>query len=87
MDFEMNRSFTLLVAEDNADDLFLLREAFKKAGLTASVHAVSDGVDTIAYLKGEGAYRDRAKHPYPDALLLDLNMPRRNGFEVLEWIR
>lgn len=83
----MKKTLTLLVAEDNSDDIFLLREAFKKAGVKAPLHAVTDGSEAIAYLKGEGPYADRVRHPYPDALLLDLNMPRRNGFEVLEWIR
>lgn len=77
----------LLVAEDNPDDLFLLQQAFKKAGIAAPFASVSDGVEAIAYLEGEGIYRDRVAHPFPGILLLDLNMPRRNGFEVLEWVR
>jgi CheY-like chemotaxis protein len=83
----MTRPFQLLVAEDNEDDLYLLQQASRKAGMTAQLQRVADGLETIAYLNGEGRYADRTAHPFPDALLLDLNMPRRNGFEVLEWIR
>ena len=50
-------------------------------------NAVSDGLEAIEYLSGEGAFADRGAHPFPDILLLDLNMPRKNGFEVLQWIR
>lgn len=83
----MTRPFQLLVAEDNEDDLYLLQQATRKAGMRAQLQRVADGLETIAYLSGEGPYADRTLHPFPDALLLDLNMPRRNGFEVLEWIR
>jgi len=83
----MDTKLKILIAEDNADDLFLLRQAFKKAGFTPPLHAVSDGVEALEYLKGEGVYADREIYPYPDLLLLDLNMPRMNGFEVLEWLR
>jgi CheY-like chemotaxis protein len=80
-------SLSILVAEDNEDDLFLLKEAFKKAGVAKPFQVVSDGLEVVAYLQGEGIYADRKLHPFPDLLLLDLNMPCRNGFEVLEWIR
>lgn len=48
---------------------------------------VIDGKDAIAYLEGEGEFNDRSKFPLPAAILLDLNMPRMTGYEVLEWFR
>ncbi len=83
----MERDLKILVAEDNTDDVFLLEEAFRRAGSRSRLFVVPDGGAAVAYLKGEGPYTDRAVHAVPDILLLDLNMPRMNGFEVLEWIR
>ncbi len=83
----MNPAPTILLAEDNPDAIFLLTQAFRKAGWEPPFFTVPDGVEAIAYLDGEGVFEDRAAHPFPDVLLLDLSMPRRNGFEVLEWIR
>ena len=82
-----DRRVNILLAEDNSDDIFLFRHAFKKAGGAGVLHAVSDGREALAYLGADGVYQDRVSYPFPDALLLDLNMPRMNGFEVLEWIR
>src|ERR1051325_881269 len=83
----MIESAVILLADDGEDDVTLVRRAFKKAGLLNPLQVVKDGDEAIAYLKGEGAYRNRLEVPLPDLLLLDLKMPRKNGFEVLQWIR
>jgi CheY-like chemotaxis protein len=83
----MNPALKILVADDSQDDLFLLEQAFKKAAVPGSLHFVPDGNEVLAYLKCEGPFIDRGRHPWPDVVLLDLNMPCMNGFEVLEWLR
>lgn len=83
----MSPGLDFLVAEDSADDVFFLRQAIKKSNLEIRLYSVCDGLEAQAYLKGDNAYQDRKKFPFPDALLLDLNMPRMNGFELLEWVR
>lgn len=78
---------TVLLAEDNADDVLLTQIAFEKARLANPLKVVNNGEEAIAYLRGLGAYGDRERYPFPILLLLDLKMPRLSGFEVLEWLR
>lgn len=78
---------TILLADDNPDDALLMKLAFRKAGIINPIHVVKDGTEAIEYLKGEGAFTNRKKFPFPALLLLDLKMPRLSGFDVLSWIR
>ncbi len=78
---------TLLLVEDNPDDIFLMRRALKKSGLELPVQIVTDGKQALDYLEGVGAYGDRHQFPRPAWVFLDLKLPYVNGFEVLEWIR
>ncbi len=77
----------ILVAEDDPTDAFFLQRAFNRAGVPVILHFVRDGQEAISYLRGTGMFQDRAVYPLPQLLLLDLNMPRIDGFHVLEWIR
>jgi CheY-like chemotaxis protein len=77
----------ILLAEDNENDILLLRRAFEKGKLANPIHVVRDGEEAIAYLSGDGKYSDREKYPLPALLLLDIKLPRKDGFEVLEWVR
>jgi CheY-like chemotaxis protein len=77
----------VLVAEDDANDIFLLRRAFQKAGVLNPVREAHNGQEVIDYLGGQGEFSDRAKHPYPALMFLDLKMPLLDGFDVMAWLR
>ncbi len=77
----------LLLAEDDENDVVLFKRASEKAGLGIRLQRVSDGEEAIAYLRGLNAYEDRDLYPFPDLLILDLKMPRKTGFDVIEWVR
>jgi CheY-like chemotaxis protein len=78
---------TILLGEDEENDVILIRRALERARLANPVHAVSDGEEVLAYLRGEREFADRAKYPFPALLLLDLKLPRKSGFEVIEAVR
>src|SRR5690349_127052 len=78
---------TVLLAEDNAHDVWLTQRAFVKARLANRLEVVRDGEQAIDYLSGQGRYVDRKRYPLPILLLLDLYMPKVDGFQVLEWLR
>lgn len=78
---------TILVIEDDAHDREIIKMVFKGLGVTDALHMVNDGVEAIKYLMGEGAYSDRAQHPYPTFIMTDLKMPQVSGFEVFQHIK
>lgn len=84
--FPADLSMNILLAEDNDNDVLLLQAALKGRS-EVSLHVVHDGEEVIQYLQGEAKYADREKFPLPSLLLLDIKMPKKNGFEVIQWIR
>jgi len=80
-------TLTVLCVDDSGDDTLLLRRACRRAGVKFLLQSVDDGDKAIAYLTGIQAYSDRTTYPIPTLILLDLKMPTRSGFDVLEWLR
>ena len=78
---------TILLVEDEENDVFFLTHAFKDAGILNPVQVAQDGRDAMDYLSGKGAYADRERFPLPCLTLLDLKLPRVMGLEVLKWMR
>ena len=75
----------ILVAEDEEGDVLLLRRALRKAGILNPLVHVVHALDAIRYLHGDAPYGDRAQHPLPALILVDLNLPGGHGFELLTW--
>jgi|SRR5436309_6814345 len=78
---------TILHVDDDENDRLLVTIAHRRAKVSANVIGVEDGEAAIAYLRGDGIYSDRHRTPIPHLVLLDLKLPLKSGFEVLEWIR
>ena len=78
---------TFLIAEDDPDDRFLIKEAFQESLLTNSIYFVQDGVELLDYLRRKGKFTNPVEAPPADLILLDLNMPRKDGREALAEIK
>jgi CheY-like chemotaxis protein len=81
------KSITILMADDDADDRLMTREAFEASHLRNDLKFVENGVELLDYLYRRGQYADPATSPRPSIILLDLNMPKKDGREVLEEIK
>jgi CheY-like chemotaxis protein len=81
----MNR--TILLVEDDENDVFFFKRATRLAGMINPLHVAQDGREAIDYMKGTGAYADRSEFPLPCLVLLDLKLPHVMGLDVLKWIR
>ena len=79
--------FTVLLVEDDLNDIFLVKRAFKKARIPNPLQVVTDGQEAIEYLRGHGKYADRNAWPLPRLIVLDIKMPRKSGFDILEWVK
>jgi len=81
------RQLTVLLVEDNPRDVRLTQRAFQQAGLPHDLRVVRDGDEALAYLHREGAYKATETAPRPDVILLDLNLPRMGGHELLREVK
>lgn len=77
----------MLYAEDDENDAFFMQRAFRRLKRPETLRVVPNGREGIDYLRGAGAYADRARHPLPQLVILDVKMPELSGLEVLAWLR
>lgn len=78
---------TILLVDDDVDFLIFVERAFRQNGVTSPIHQVHDGEAAIAYMMGEGKFSDRKIYEYPTFIMIDLKMPRSDGFTVLQHIK
>ena len=81
------RPITILVADDDPDDRMMIQEAFTENRIANRIAFVEDGEQLMAYLRREGPFADLKDEPYPGIILLDLNMPKKDGREALSELK
>lgn len=81
------KSVVILMAEDDADDRLLAKDALHECGMAGNLHFVENGEELLDYLHHRGKYASQPPHPRPGVILLDLNMPRKDGRDALREIK
>jgi CheY-like chemotaxis protein len=81
------RSAVILIVEDDPNDALFLRRALRKADVRQALRVARDGQEAIDYLSGTGQFLDRERFPLPCLVVLDVKLPKKNGLEVLKWLR
>jgi CheY-like chemotaxis protein len=76
-----------LLVDDEENDVLLLRREFRHTPQQMALQSVFDGTEAIRYLEGQAEYADRKTYPLPHIILVDLKMPRLDGFGFLQWLR
>ncbi|HET6991527.1 MAG TPA: response regulator, partial [Bacteroidia bacterium] len=84
---QKSRSIEILIADDDEEDRMLIIDALKESRLSNNIQSVEDGQELMDYLRGENRFSDREKYPLPGIILLDLNMPKKDGREALKEIK
>ncbi len=82
-----NDGDVVLLAEDDPDDVRIIRRAFKSAGINKNISVVGDGAELLDYLHQDGAYKDVGSAPKPSMIVLDINMPGMNGLTALQEVK
>lgn len=80
-------SKSILLVEDNDDDVFAFRRSVKKMGVTDTLHVVNDGRKAVEFLSAVASGSDPVRFPRPELVFLDLKLPYQGGLEILEWLR
>lgn len=83
----MHRQCTILIVDDDENDIFFVKRAFTEINVHCTFHMLKNGQECVDYLDGAGEYTDREKFPMPIMILMDLKMPIMDGFQVLAWLR
>lgn len=83
----MTQEAHVLLVEDDPSDFRLIQRAFNKLSNNFRIFRLVDGEEAVSYMSGDPPFDNRAVHPMPEVLLLDIKLPRRSGFEVLQWLR
>lgn len=78
---------TILIVDDDANDLVLIEKAFRSIGVKDPIHTINGGREAIAYMTGDGKYADRSVYAYPTFITIDLKMPGADGFAVLQHLK